>query len=81
MQRNGIQKLDDAFKLDEIIKKEKTVLKNCNKSNLIYSSIHSFYKYYYNSKKCNNLCLKSKYLFLAKFLNDLNKFKKLKTIK
>ena len=75
------QKLDDNFEFDKIIKKEKMALENYNKSNLIYNSKHSIYKYYRDSKKFNNLSLKSKYPFLVKLFNDLNKFKNLKTIK
>ena len=43
-----------------------------------YNSDYSFNKYVCNIKKFENLSLKSKYLFLAKFWNDLNKFNKLK---
>ena len=75
------QKLDDAFKLDKIIKKEKPAPENYSISNLIYNSKHTFYKYYCDSKIFNSLSLKSKYLFLCEFLHDLNKFKKLKSIK
>ena len=67
------KKLDDTFKLDKIIIKEKPALKNNSKSNLIYNSKHSFYKYYCNSRTFNNLSLKSKYSFQVKFFNDLNK--------
>ena len=49
-----------------------------NKVNQIYKSKHSFYEYYLDSKKFNNL---SKYSFLVEFFNDLNKFKKLETIR
>ena len=72
------QKLDDTFKLDKMIKKEKPALKNCSKSNLIYNRKQSFYKYYHDSKSFNNLSLRSKYSLLLEFFNDLNKFKKLK---
>ena len=47
----------------------------------MYYSKYSFYKCYRDSKKLNNLSLKSKFPFLVEFFNDLNKFKKLKTIK
>ena len=67
------QKLDDTFKLDKVIIKEKSALKNNSKSNLIYNSKHSFYKYYCYSRTFNNLSLKSKYSFQVKFFNDLNK--------
>ena len=66
---------------DKIIKKERPAFKNYNNSNLIYNTDHSFYKYYCDSKKINNLSFKSKYSFLAKFFKDLNKFNKLKTQK
>ena len=45
------QKLDDTFEFDKIDKKEEPTFKNYNKSNLIYNSKHSFYKYYRDSKK------------------------------
>ena len=48
--------------------------KKYNKSDLIYDSNHSFYKYYHDSKKFDNLCFKPKYSFLAEFLNDIDKF-------
>ena len=75
------QKLDDTFRFDKIIKKEKQALENYNKSNLIYNSKHSFYKYYCDSKKFDSLSLKSKYSFLLEFSKDLNKFKESKTKK
>ena len=40
------QKLDNTFEFDKIIKKEEATFKNYNKSNLIYNSKYSFYKYY-----------------------------------
>ena len=52
-----------------------------NKSDLIYNSKYSFYKYYRDSKKFDNLSFISKYSFLADFCNDLNKFNNLKTLK
>ena len=75
------QKLDDAFEFDKMIKKEEPTFKNYNKSNLIYNSKYSFYKYHCDSKTFDNLSFKSKYYFLYKFSNNLNKFTKLKTIK
>ena len=69
------KKLDDTLKLDKRIKKEKPALEKYSKSNLIYNSKHSFYKYYRDSKNSNNFSLKSKYSFLAKPFNDLNEFK------
>ena len=75
------RKLDDTFKLDKIIKKEKQALENYSISNLMYNSKNTFYKYYCDSKTFNSLSLKSNYSFLCEFLHDLNKFKKLKSIK
>ena len=49
------QKLDDAHEFHEIIKKEKLTLENYSKSDLIYNSNYSFYKYYPDSNKFNNL--------------------------
>ena len=43
-------------------------------------TVNSFYKYYRDNKKIDNVSFKSKYSFLYEFLNDLNKFNKLKTI-
>ena len=45
------QKLDDTFKFDKVIKKEKPTLKNFNKSDLLYNSKYNFYNYYGNNKK------------------------------
>ena len=39
------QKLDDTYKFDKIIKKEKPTLETYNESHLTYNSNHSFYKY------------------------------------
>ena len=75
------QKLDDTFEFHKIIKKEKPILENYSKSDLTYNGKYSFYNYYCNSKKINNLSLKSKYLILVEYFNDLNKFNKLKTQK
>ena len=47
------QKLDNTFEFDKIIKKE-----NYSKSNLIYDANHSFYKYYHDRKKIDNLSFK-----------------------
>ena len=71
--------LDNNFWFDKIIKKEKLALENYSKSDLIYNSHYSFYKYHSDSKKFDNLSLKSRYSFLAGFLNALNKFNQLKT--
>ena len=79
--KKQFQKLDNTSEFDKIIKKKEAKFKNCNKSNLIYNSKYSFYKYYRDNEKSDNLSFKSKYSFLYEFLNDLNKFNKLKTIK
>ena len=50
-----------------------------SKSDLLYSNIYSFDKYYGNSKKLDDLSLESKYSFLAEFFKTLNTFNKLKT--
>ena len=70
------QKLDNTFGFDKIIKEEERTFKNYNKSNLIYNSKYSSYKYDRDSKKFHNLFLKSKYSFLQEFLKGWNKFKK-----
>ena len=74
------QLLDDTFKFNKIIKKEKPALKNYSKSYLIYSSKHSFYKCSRKTKRFDDLSLKSKYFSLPEFSKLLNKFKELKTI-
>ena len=71
------QGLDKIYQFNEKIKKKPT-LKKRNKSALIYNNKYSFYKYYRDSKKIENLSLESKYSFLAKHYNDLDKFSKLK---
>ena len=71
------QGLDKIYQFNEKIKKKPT-LKKRNKSALIYNNKYSFYKYYRDSKKIENLSLESKYSFLAKYYNDLDKFSKLK---
>ena len=50
-----------------IIKKEKQTIKKYNKSDLIYNSKHSFYKYYCDSKNFNNLSFKSKNEWIFKW--------------
>ena len=75
------QKLDHTFEFNKIIKKEEPTFNNYNKSNLIYNSKYSFYKYYRDSKKFDNLSFKLNYSFLYEFLNDLNEFNKRKIIK
>ena len=54
------------------LKKEKVTLENYCKSNLIYDANHSFYRYYRDRKKINNLSFKSMHYFLSKFFDDLN---------
>ena len=81
MARKQYQKLNDTFKFDKIIKKQKPALETYGKSNLIYNSKPSFYKYYRDSKKFVTLSLKSKYLFLLEYSNNLTKFKVLKAKK
>ena len=75
------QKLDNSYEFDKIIKKEELTFENFGKSDLIYNSNYSFYKYYHYIKKFDNPSLESKYSFLAKFFNDLNNVDKLKTQK
>ena len=74
-------KLADTFEFDKIIKQEKPTTENYIKSNLIYDSKGSFYKYYRDSKKFDSFSLKSSNLCLLEFFKDLNKFKRIKTLK
>ena len=69
MQRNN--------EFNKIIKEEKPTLESYIKSDLTYNSNYSFYKYYRDGKKFDNLSLESKHSFLAEFFNYLNKFNKL----
>ena len=39
------QQLDDTYKFDKILKKEKPKFKKYNRSNLIYDSKYSFYEF------------------------------------
>ena len=55
--KETISKLDYAFELDQIIKKEKLTLDNYSKSDQIYNSNYDFYKYYSVSKIFDNLSL------------------------
>ena len=61
------QKLDDTFEFDKIIEKEKPTIENYRKikysKSLIYNNNYSFYKYYCDNKKSDNLSLKSKIRF------------------
>ena len=70
------QKLSHTFEFDKVIKKEEPKFKNYNKSNLIYNYKHINIIVICDSKKLDNLPLKSKYSFLHEFFNDLNKLKK-----
>ena len=74
-------KLADTFEFDKIIKQEKPTTENYIKSNLIYNSKCSFYKYYRDSKKFDSFSLKSSNLCLFEFFKDLNKFKRIRTLK
>ena len=69
----------EYYPLVKELKAQTDIAKNYSKSSLIYDANHSFYKYYCDSKKFNNLSFKSKYSFLAEFFKDLNKFNNLKT--
>ena len=57
---------------------KKSTLKNYSKLDLICDSYHSFFKYYRNNKNSDNLSFKSKYSFLAEFLNETDKYSDLK---
>ena len=54
-------------KIYESGKKVEATIKKCNKSNLIYSTKHSLYKYR-DRKKFDNISFKSKISFLNEFL-------------
>ena len=76
------QGLNKLFKSDEkeepvAIKTEKQKIRKYNKSDQIYNSKYSFQKYYRYNEKFGTFSIESKYSFLAKFLEDLNKFNKL----
>ena len=75
--KNQYQKSDDTDELDETINKKST-LKNYSKSDLIYGTNHSFFKYYHDNGNFENLSFKWKYSFLVEFLNDIDKFSDLK---
>ena len=64
-----------------MIKKRKPKLENYSKSDLIFNSNYSFYKHFCDTKKFDNLSLKSKHSFPSNFFDDLDKFNKLKTQK
>ena len=67
------QRLGNTFEFDKTIKREKPTDGNCSNSNLIYNADHSYYKYYRDSKKIDNLSFKWKYSFQVEFFEDLNK--------
>ena len=75
--QNQHQKFHNTNELDETINKKST-LKNYSKSNLIYDTYHSFFKYYHDNGKLENLSFKWKYSFSVEFLNDIDKFSDLK---
>ena len=64
------QKLENDYKL--------SIIGKYSKSNLIYDANYSFYKYYCDTKKFDSLSFRSKYSFLSKFLDDINKFSDVK---
>ena len=70
------QKLDNTYKSDKIIEKEKPTLKKYNRSNLIYDRKYSFYPYC-NIKNFNSLSLLSIYPVLFLFYSELNRFNSL----
>ena len=76
--RKQYQWLNKIFKPNE---KEEPTLKKYNKSNLIYNTKYSFYKYHPDGKKFDKLSFKSKYSFPIDFFNDLNEFNNLNTQK
>ena len=72
------QRLDKTYEFDETINKKLT-LKKYNQSGLIYNSKYSLHKYYRGEEKVLKLSLESKHSFLAEFIEDFDKFSKLKT--
>ena len=60
--------------------KKKTTLKKYDKSDSIYITNHSLYKYH-DIKQFESLSLESKHSFIAIFSNDLDKFCKAKAQK
>ena len=67
------QKLDNDYKFGK-----ESIIGKYNESDLIYDTNHSFYKYYRDSKKIDNLSFRSKYSFLHEVLHDLKRFSDLK---
>ena len=77
MQRNSIQKWDEIYEFDKIIKKEKPALKKYNKSDLIYDSRYSIYSYL-NITNSISISPESKYPILLLVYTELNKINNLK---
>ena len=67
------KRLSNTYEFDRI-KKEKSKIKKCNRSNLMYDSKYDFYEYY-NIKHFENLSLASKYPILASFYKNFNSLK------
>ena len=65
------QELDKVHRFDIEL-----IIWKYNKSNLVYNTVHSFYKYY-DISKFNKLSIKSKCFFLSDFINHLNRFSSL----
>ena len=57
---------------------KKAITGTCNKSDVIYKSKNSFYKYYRDTKDFDSLSFRSKYSFLAEFSDDIVEFGELK---
>lgn len=74
-QYHGLEKVHE---FDGIISKDdqKPTSKKDNKSHVIYTTNHSFYKYQ-DTKKIEGLSFKSKYYFRTKFSNDWERSSKL----
>ena len=65
------QELDKVHRFDIEL-----IIWKYNKSNLVYNTVHSFYKCY-DISKFNKLSIKSKCFFLSDFINHLNRFSSL----
>ena len=61
-----------------VIKKEEPTIKKYNKSNLVYNSKYSFWKYYRDGEKIDTISFRPRNSFLKEFFNDLSKSNKLK---
>ena len=70
--------MEKVHEFDGIISKDdqKPTSKKYDKSDVIYKTNHSFYKYQ-DTKKIEGLSFKSKYYFPTNFSNDLERFSKL----